>query len=105
MAIASINPTTGETLKEFEELNDAAIEQKLATAEKAFRKHRKMPFAARAAILLAASDLLEQEVDALARTITLEMGKPIGAAREKCASAPTAAAIMRRPASVSWKRN
>ena len=88
MAIASINPTTGETLQEFSELTAAEIEQKLAAAERAFRTHRRSSFAERAAILTAAADLLEQEVDALARTMTLEMGKPIGAARDemrKCA--------------------
>ncbi len=46
-------------------------------------------FAERAAILEAAAQLLENEVDSLARTMTLEMGKPIAAARaevRKCAS-------------------
>ena len=88
MAIASINPTTGETLQEFTELSAAEIEQKLAAAERAFRTLRRNSFAERAAILAAAADLLEQEVDTLARTMTLEMGKPIGAARDevrKCA--------------------
>jgi succinate-semialdehyde dehydrogenase / glutarate-semialdehyde dehydrogenase len=88
MALASINPATGETLREFATLTEAEIERKLAAAEKAFRTHRGTPFAARAAILLAVADLLEEEVDSLARRITLEMGKPIGAARDevrKCA--------------------
>ena len=89
MAIASINPATGETLREFNALTDAEIEEKLVAAERAFRTHRGTTFSQRAAILLAAADLLEREVESLARTITLEMGKPIGAARDevrKCAS-------------------
>jgi succinate-semialdehyde dehydrogenase/glutarate-semialdehyde dehydrogenase len=88
MAIASINPATGETLREFAALREEEIEGKLVAAESAFRSHRARPFPERAAILLAVADLLEREVDALARTITLEMGKPIGAARDevrKCA--------------------
>ena len=88
MAIASINPATGETLREFSALTDAEIEEKLVAAEQAFRMRRGTTYAERGTVLLAAAELLEREVDALARTITLEMGKPIGAARDevkKCA--------------------
>ncbi len=88
MAIASINPATGETLREFNSLTNEEIEQKLTAAETAFRVQRGTTFSERAAILSAAADLLEREVEAFACTITLEMGKPIGAARDevrKCA--------------------
>src|SRR5205814_9127662 len=70
-------------------LTNEEIEQKLTVAETAFRIHRRSSFAERTAILSAAAGLLEREVDTLARTITLEMGKPIGAARDevrKCAN-------------------
>jgi len=90
MAIASINPATGETLREFPELTNEAIDQKLAAAERAFQMYRGSTFAERGAMLQAAATLLEQDVDSLARTMTLEMGKPIGAARDevrKCANA------------------
>ena len=90
MAIASINPATGETLREFKALSAQEIETRLAEAECAFSSYRATPVAARAAILLAAADLVEREADQHARTITLEMGKPIGAARDevrKCATA------------------
>jgi succinate-semialdehyde dehydrogenase / glutarate-semialdehyde dehydrogenase len=89
MAITSINPATGETLREYQDVSAGAIEHKLATAARAFRAYRRSGFSERAAILQEAADLLEQEVDTFARTITLEMGKPIGAARDevrKCAS-------------------
>jgi succinate-semialdehyde dehydrogenase/glutarate-semialdehyde dehydrogenase len=88
MAIASINPATGETLREFQPLTSEELEQKLANAEKAFRIHRRSAFAERAAILNRAANILEREREALARIITTEMGKPIGTAREevrKCA--------------------
>jgi succinate-semialdehyde dehydrogenase/glutarate-semialdehyde dehydrogenase len=88
MAIASINPATGERLREFEPLDDAALEEKLAAAEKAFQTHRLSPFSTRVAVLETAADILDQETDSCARTISLEMGKPIGAARDevrKCA--------------------
>jgi len=88
MAIASSNPATAETLREFEALTEEGLEERLAAAEQAFDSYRRTSSGARAAILLAVADLLERETDKHAHTITLEMGKPIGAARDevlKCA--------------------
>ena len=85
MPIASINPTTGETLKEFAALDSPQIEAKLTRAEHAFETHRRMSFAERAKRLMAAADLLEQEQDRLARIMTLEMGKLLRAAGEEVA--------------------
>jgi succinate-semialdehyde dehydrogenase/glutarate-semialdehyde dehydrogenase len=90
MPIASINPTTGETLKEFEPFNDDQIEKCLERSEHAFAHHRRRPFAERAQTLMATASLLDQEKDKLARTITLEMGKLFSAACDeitKCARA------------------
>ncbi|MDQ6860956.1 MAG: NAD-dependent succinate-semialdehyde dehydrogenase [Verrucomicrobiota bacterium] len=90
MAIASVNPATGETLRVFDSLEPEEIEQRLQRAAAAFRRHRQTSFAERAALLQSAADILENEAQDLARTITLEMGKPIRAARDevvKCASA------------------
>jgi succinate-semialdehyde dehydrogenase/glutarate-semialdehyde dehydrogenase len=75
MAITSINPATGEKLKDFSAFNEGEIEKRLKRAENAFAHHRREPFAKRAQLLMAAGSLLEQEKDELARTITLEMGK------------------------------
>ncbi|MGI8432064.1 MAG: NAD-dependent succinate-semialdehyde dehydrogenase [Chthoniobacterales bacterium] len=89
MAIRSTNPATGETLREFSELTPAELKQKLATAARAFRAQRRRPVAERAALLAKAAELLENEVEELARIITLEMGKPLEAARaevRKCAN-------------------
>jgi succinate-semialdehyde dehydrogenase/glutarate-semialdehyde dehydrogenase len=83
MPIASINPTTGETLKEFSALDPAQIEEKLARAAQAFERHRRTSFAQRAQWMLAAAQLLDQEKEALARIITLEMGKLLGAGIEE----------------------
>jgi succinate-semialdehyde dehydrogenase/glutarate-semialdehyde dehydrogenase len=85
MPIASINPTTGETLKEFAAIDLQAIEEKLARAALAFETHRRLSFAQRAERLLAAADLLEQEQDRLARIMTLEMGKLLRAAGDEIA--------------------
>jgi succinate-semialdehyde dehydrogenase/glutarate-semialdehyde dehydrogenase len=88
MPIASINPTTGETLKKFAAIDSRQIEEKLTTAIRAFETHRRSSFAQRAERLTAAAALLEQEQDRLARIMTLEMGKLLRAAGEeitKCA--------------------
>src|SRR5216683_1146255 len=48
MAIATINPATGETLHIFQPLSEAEIEKKLQLAVAAFRAERKTSFAERA---------------------------------------------------------
>jgi len=83
MPIASVNPTTGETLKEFAALDSREIEEKLTKAGHAFEKHRRLSFAQRAERLIAAAELLEQEQERLARIMTLEMGKLLRAAGDE----------------------
>src|SRR6266487_4534891 len=88
MAIASINPATGEKLKEFTAHNDAEIDKRLKRAEHAFQQHRRESFPKRAQLLVSVATLLEREKKELARTITLEMGKLFRASVEeieKCA--------------------
>src|SRR6266403_187740 len=88
MPIASVNPATGETLKEFRALDASQIEERLAKADFAFRTYRDTSFAQRANWLTAAANLLEREKAQLARIMTMEMGKLLPAAEEeitKCA--------------------
>jgi succinate-semialdehyde dehydrogenase/glutarate-semialdehyde dehydrogenase len=88
MPIASINPATGETLKEFRAFDDKEIEARLARAEQAFVKHRRDRFSDRAQFMLAAAVLLEHEKKEFARIATEEMGKLFRASVEeieKCA--------------------
>ena len=88
--IASVNPATGEMLRSFEPLPGVQLEARLARAAGAFRRWRRTPFAKRAAAMLRAADILEGERDRLGALMTLEMGKPIRAARDeasKCARA------------------
>jgi succinate-semialdehyde dehydrogenase/glutarate-semialdehyde dehydrogenase len=59
MPIASINPTTGETIREFCALTPAQIEEKLALAEQSFQKHRRSSFAERGPILQTVAIILE----------------------------------------------
>ena len=80
MAIATINPTTGQVVKAFEPLTSDQLEQKLQRAVLAFRAHRQSAFAERASKMLRAAEILESEKDDCARLMTLEMGKPLKAA-------------------------
>ncbi|NMG07407.1 NAD-dependent succinate-semialdehyde dehydrogenase [Brasilonema sp. UFV-L1] len=88
MAIATINPATGELLKTFEPLNDIEIAQKLDLAQQAFEKYHKTSFQERSVWMQKAAEILEQEKADFAKMMTLEMGKPLKAAIaevEKCA--------------------
>jgi succinate-semialdehyde dehydrogenase/glutarate-semialdehyde dehydrogenase len=88
MAITSINPATGEKLKEFTALSRKEIDERLGRAQRAFDHHRRQPIAMRAALMTATAALLEQEKKSLAEMITLEMGKLFSASVEeveKCA--------------------
>lgn len=88
MPIATINPATGETLKTFEAYDSAEIERRIALAAATFEQYRKTSFAERATFVNAIADLLEADIDELGRTMTIEMGKPLGQAKgevTKCA--------------------
>ncbi len=90
MPIATINPATGETVKEFAPLTSAEIEAKLACAASAFTRQKQMTFAERAACLSRAAELLQAEKQSIAETMTLEVGKTLKASVaevEKCADA------------------
>ena len=80
MAIASINPATGETLKTFSTLSPQQIEQKLQLAAETFRTYRNTSFADRARMMHRAAEILETEKAEFGRLMTIEMGKPISAA-------------------------
>ncbi len=88
MPIASINPATGQTLRTFDAHSEAEIERRLGLAASLFPRWRTVSFSERAARLLRAAEILEARKQEWGRIMTLEMGKPIGAAiaeAEKCA--------------------
>jgi succinate-semialdehyde dehydrogenase / glutarate-semialdehyde dehydrogenase len=88
MAIASINPATGEVLQTFEPLTASQIEAKLQLAATTFQTFRKTTFAERARMMNKAAQILESEKDAFAKLMTLEMGKTLRSAVDeavKCA--------------------
>ena len=88
MAIQTKNPATGEVVRRFEAFSDAEIDVRLQRAIDAFHRYRNVPFAGRSTMMNAAARVLEERKQDYARTMTLEMGKSIGAAVqevEKCA--------------------
>ncbi len=90
MAIATINPATGQTEKNFPELTDAEVDARLATAAATFVTYRRTTFAQRAEWMRQAGQILDSEVDDVATMMTTEMGKTLAAARlevQKCAKA------------------
>jgi succinate-semialdehyde dehydrogenase/glutarate-semialdehyde dehydrogenase len=89
MAIASINPATGETLRTFDPLPDDALDAKLDLAARAFRTWRRTPVAERAAVVRRAGERLERDKDRYGRLMTVEMGKPLAAGIEEAAKCAT----------------
>lgn len=88
MAIASINPATGEVLKTFDELSDEELDRRIGAASEAFIQYRLTGFAQRAAWMQSAADILDAELESVATMMTQEMGKTLVAARQevqKCA--------------------
>src|SRR5437763_1503394 len=88
MPLTTLNPATGETLKQYEPLSAAEIETKLQRAMDAFHRHRRTSFAQRAERMLAAATILDAEREQFGRLMTTEMGKPLKAAideAKKCA--------------------
>jgi succinate-semialdehyde dehydrogenase/glutarate-semialdehyde dehydrogenase len=86
--IASVNPSTGELLREYEQPSDKIIEDKLQLAAETFREYRHMSFAQRAQRMTLVAGILEKDKETFGRLMTLEMGKTLRSAVqevEKCA--------------------
>ena len=90
MSIQSINPTTGDVIATFTEASGQEVERRLAAADAATREWRRVPYGLRSKSMRRARDLLRVRARDYARTMALEMGKPVvqGEAEiEKCALA------------------
>ena len=88
MAIATVNPATGETLKVFTPLTDHQISQKISLAQQAFEQYKTTSYPERQALLIKAATILESNATKYAQLMTLEMGKTITSSLaeiEKCA--------------------
>src|SRR4051794_8011334 len=89
MAIATVNPATGETVKVFDAHTPEQVEAALARADETYKEWRRRSFAERATLMRRAADLLDADNQSIAETMTLEMGKTLAAAKaeaSKCAA-------------------
>ncbi|MYS82293.1 NADP-dependent succinic semialdehyde dehydrogenase [Embleya scabrispora] len=85
MAIASVNPATGETIEEFAEIGEPEIEARIARSDEVFRAHRRDAYDVRAKAMRRAADLLDAEKGEVAAMMTAEMGKTLAAAEAEVA--------------------
>ncbi len=85
MAIATVNPTTGEHVESFDALTDEAVEARLARAATAFEAHRLTTVEQRVAWTRAAADVLDADAERVAVMMTTEMGKTLVSARAEVA--------------------
>jgi succinate-semialdehyde dehydrogenase/glutarate-semialdehyde dehydrogenase len=99
MAIATINPATGETLTTYEPLSDEALEDKIARAAAAWTTYRLTSVEDRVGWLRSAADVLDADTDSVAELMVTEMGKTLAAAKAEVGKC--AAALTRAPASWS----
>ena len=90
MAIATINPATGQTVKTFDEMSEADVERCLAAAAATHASYRLTSFDDRARWMRRAAEILDDEQNQVATMMTTEMGKTLAAAKQevaKCAMA------------------
>jgi succinate-semialdehyde dehydrogenase/glutarate-semialdehyde dehydrogenase len=86
--IISINPFTAEKIGHYPAPTNTQIEEAILTSNKTFSIWKKTSMIERAELLLKASELLLNKKNSLAKTMVLEMGKPLDQAIvevEKCA--------------------
>ena len=77
MTFKSVNPADGSALKEVPTFTAAELETALQEAAGAAPAWRATPLAERCGLMKKAADVLRNHADEYARTITLEMGKPL----------------------------
>ncbi|HZR54319.1 MAG TPA: NADP-dependent succinic semialdehyde dehydrogenase [Streptosporangiaceae bacterium] len=90
MAIATVNPATGETVKTYDEMSEADVERCLAAAATAHASYRLTTFADRSEWMRNAAAILDAEQDQVAAMMTTEMGKTLAAAKQEAAKCATA---------------
>ena len=74
----TVNPTTGDVVREYATYSDEAAEDALVRAHAAFASWKLIPIAERVRLFARLAELLEANTDEMARLVTLEMGKPLG---------------------------
>lgn len=84
----TVNPTTEDPIREYEEFDDAKVDELIQRAHTAFQTWRETPFRNRAPVMSALAYQLRRRKDECAALMTREMGKPIEQAEgevDKCA--------------------
>jgi succinate-semialdehyde dehydrogenase/glutarate-semialdehyde dehydrogenase len=85
--IKSVNPATGETIKDYEEMTPDEVQGIVEKSHQAFLNWRRASFAERASLMRKASEILRSKAPDYARLMAQEMGKPVKSGRaevEKC---------------------
>ena len=90
MAIATINPATGEVVKTFQALSEAEIEKKLQLAVSVFQSEHATSYATRAKRMLKAAEILERDKEKFGHLMTLEVGKTYKSAIAEAVKCTTA---------------
>lgn len=88
MAMLTINPATGETLKSYDETPADSIDALIEQTQQSYLGWRKTSFAVRSEKMKKAASLLRDRKDEYAKLMALEMGKPLKQGLgevEKCA--------------------
>jgi succinate-semialdehyde dehydrogenase/glutarate-semialdehyde dehydrogenase len=88
MAIESVNPANGATLKTYVEPSSGAVAEMIEKADQAYASWRETSFSERAQLMKRAAQVLREQSEPYARLMADEMGKPVREGRsevEKCA--------------------
>jgi len=90
MALISVNPATGEILREFRAWSADDVQKVVEKVHAAWREWRSVELTERSRLMSRLASTIRAQRDELSHIITLEMGKPVTEARaevEKCATA------------------
>ncbi len=88
MSIVAVNPSTGEVIKEYDEMTPAQVNEALEQANRMYQDWRRTSFAERAGLMRKTAQVLRDRKEEFAVLMANEMGKPITQGRgeiEKCA--------------------
>lgn len=81
----TVNPATGEALREFPRATDEAVAAAVDGAAQRYRAWRTGPVGERTAVLAGAAAAYRERADELATLVATEMGKPVAQARGEIA--------------------
>jgi succinate-semialdehyde dehydrogenase / glutarate-semialdehyde dehydrogenase len=83
----TVNPATGQVVREFTALDDDGAQARLARAHAAYLGWQRVPIADRVRLFTRFAGLMQDRCDELARQVTLEMGKPLTQSRREVGQA------------------